>query len=72
VGAELLHADWQDEAKSRFRNFANAPKNMYIYREVKFIVDSIRFFLFYRKILNGLVLRDLGVAELVSLRSPVY
>ena len=31
VGAELFHADRQtdgnDEADSRFRNFANAPKN---------------------------------------------
>jgi hypothetical protein len=27
VGAELFHADCQDEANIRFHNFAKAPKN---------------------------------------------
>jgi hypothetical protein len=30
LGAELFHADRHDEANSRFRNFANPPKNQSI------------------------------------------
>jgi hypothetical protein len=42
VGAQLFHADGQtdrhDEANSRFRNFANAPKNA---RQCTILISNI-------------------------------